>query len=203
MRAPILASIVVIILLIAGGAWHFMSTRTPINTGNPPVPEGQVPSPGQLAPMPSGAAGIKGSPNQGNLGQPSTNSVQMPGADGAEGSVVGSNLVLGVNGSKTLGNYLIAYNGMTLYMYTKDTAKESTCYEQCATNWPPYVIGPEDNVANVKEGVDSKKVGTITRTDGKIQVTYDGHPLYFWTKDTQSGDASGQDIGKAWYVVKP
>jgi len=76
---------------------------------------------------PSDQAGINGSPNQGNLGQTDTGTVQQPGADGAEGSVVGANVTLGIDKTTALGTYLIAYNGMTLYTYSKDTSTSSTC----------------------------------------------------------------------------
>jgi predicted lipoprotein with Yx(FWY)xxD motif len=152
---------------------------------------------------PSGAAGINGSANQGNLGGADTGVVQQPGADGAEGTVVGGNVVLGVGKSDSLGAYLIGYNGMTVYTFAKDKTGTSTCYGQCASIWPPYVIGPEDNAQNVKLGVDGNKVSTITRTDGTLQVTYDGRPLYFYAQDSSPNDTKGQNFNKVWFVVKP
>jgi len=126
------------------------------------------------------------------------------GADGAEGVVIGNNLALGTNGNATLGTYLIGYTGMTLYTYTKDTGSVSTCYDTCATNWPPYIVGAEDNVKQVKSGVNASKVGTTIRTDGTIQMTYDGKPLYFYAKDrANTSDATGQGVGGVWFVVKP
>ena len=153
-------------------------------------------------PMPSGAAGINGSANQGNMGQPSNGQMQQPGADGAEGSIIDSNLALGTDASATLGTYLIAYNGMTVYTYSPDTNNKSNCYGTCAQNWPPYLVGAEDNVQQLKAGVNGK-VDTIIRTDGGIQVTYNGHPLYFYIKDKQSGDTTGRNVGGVWFVVKP
>src|SRR5262249_30088048 len=76
-------------------------------------------------PAAQSTAGINGSQDQGYLGGESTGTPQQPGADGAEGTVVGNNLVLGTDGNATLGTYLIAYNGMTLYTYSKDTGKDS------------------------------------------------------------------------------
>ncbi len=151
---------------------------------------------------PSQNAGINGSANQGNLGQPDNGQVQQPGADGAEGSVIGSNLALGINSSTKLGTFLSGYNGMTVYTYDKDTTSASTCYDTCATNWPPYIVGPEDNLTQLKEGV-AGKVDTTTRTDGSLQVTYNGHPLYFYVGDKTSSDATGDKVGTVWHVVKP
>jgi predicted lipoprotein with Yx(FWY)xxD motif len=87
---------------------------------------------------------------------------------------------------------------MTLYLYTKDTPNTSTCYDQCATNWPP-LLTTADPIAG--EGVDAALLGTTTRTDGSIQVTYNGWPLYYYAKDAAPGDATGQDVGSVWYVV--
>src|SRR6185369_15743956 len=92
---------------------------------------------------------------------------------------VDGNLLLGSDSNATLGKYLIAYNGMTLYMYTKDTAGVSNCSGQCAVSWPPYTIASRSALANLQAGITGK-VGTITRADGTMQVTYNNEPLYFW-----------------------
>lgn len=92
---------------------------------------------------------------------------------------------------------------MTLYTYGGDKGSVSSCYDTCAVNWPPYIVDPEDNLNNVKAGVTGK-VGTTIRTDGKIQVTYNGHPLYFYIDDKASGDTNGELANHAaWNVVKP
>jgi predicted lipoprotein with Yx(FWY)xxD motif len=180
------------ILVVAAGAWYYLS-----NANMTPATQDQAQAPAG----PSGAAGLNDSANQGNLGQPDTGVVQQPMADGAEGSIIGANLALGVDGAvgKT---HLIAYNGMTLYTKDGDSATASTCYGACATNWPPYIVGAEDNVHNVKAGVNGK-VDSIVRTDGKAQVTYNGKPLYFWKSDVKSGDTTGDNVGGVWHVVKP
>lgn len=189
MKTSSIAGIVVIILIVAG-VWYFL-----VNYNGPAQTADTTPSP-------SSAAGINGSANQGNLGQPDNGTVQQPGADGAEGSIIGSNLALGVDSNATLGKYLIAYNGMTVYTYAKDTGSTSTCYGACATNWPPYLVGAEDNINQLQAGVTGT-VGTTMRTDGALQITYNGRPLYFYVKDTKSGDTTGQNVGGIWFVVKP
>lgn len=183
----------IVILFIAAGTWYYLS-----NVSMTPAVQDQAQGPT----APSGAAGINGSPNQGNLGQPDTGVVQQPMADGAEGSVIGNNLALGVDASGTLGTHLIGYNGMTLYTYSKDTGTVSTCNDQCATNWPPYIVGSKDNLTHLQAGVTGK-VGTTARSDGKLQVTYNSHPLYFFAKDVKSSDMTGQGVGGVWFVVKP
>ena len=144
--------------------------------------------------QPYETAGLNGSANQGNL--------QQPLEDGAEGSVIGASLALAANTNSTFGEYLVAYNSMSLYTFSKDTGSVSTCYGTCVANWPPYLVGPEDNVNQLQAGVTGK-VDTTIRTDGGIQVTYNGHPLYFYVKDTKSGDTTGQNVGGVWFLVKP
>jgi predicted lipoprotein with Yx(FWY)xxD motif len=103
--------------------------------------------------------------------------------------------------SKTaLGNVLADPKGMTLYMFTKDAKDTSNCYDQCATAWPPLLTSGAPNAA---KGVDAALLGTTTRKDGKMQVTYAGMPLYYWAQDKKAGDVLGQDVGKVWYVVAP
>jgi predicted lipoprotein with Yx(FWY)xxD motif len=116
--------------------------------------------------------------------------------------VVGDNFVLGTDGNKTLGTYLIAYNGMTVYTFSKDTEGTSTCYASCAAAWPPYIVSATDNLGNLEAGVNGV-VGTIERTDGAIQLTYNRMPVYFFAGDKVSGDTTGQGVGGNWFVIKP
>jgi predicted lipoprotein with Yx(FWY)xxD motif len=99
-----------------------------------------------------------------------------------------------------LGSFLTDDQGMTLYLFTKDTPNTSNCYEKCATAWPPLLTG-DSPVAG--EGVDEALLGTTTRTDGTIQVTYNGWPLYYYEKDKAPGDVVGQNVGDVWFVVSP
>jgi predicted lipoprotein with Yx(FWY)xxD motif len=111
--------------------------------------------------------------------------------------------LLAVASNPTLGNYLVADNGMTLYLYTKDATNTSTCYDQCAIAWPPYTVSATDDLSGLAMGVDPSKVSRVARTDGTYVVAYNGMPLYFWQKDMKPGDTTGQDVGKVWYVVAP
>lgn len=99
-----------------------------------------------------------------------------------------------------LGSFLVDDKGMTLYLFTKDTPNTSNCYEKCATAWPPLFTNG-DPVAG--EGVDAALLGTTTRTDGAVQVTYNGWPLYYYEKDKAPGDVVGQNVGDVWFVVSP
>jgi len=113
-----------------------------------------------------------------------------------------NNLTLGTNATGTIGTFLIASNGMTLYTFDKDKTGTTTCYAKCATVWPPYTV-PEDmeNSLNVQAGITGK-VETIDRADGTYQVTYNGKPLYFYQKDAAPGDTLGNGIGGVWHVAK-
>lgn len=101
--------------------------------------------------------------------------------------------------STSLGPVLVDATGKTLYLFTPDTTSASTCYGQCATNWPPLLV--TGGTPTVGTGLDSSLVGTTTRTDGTVQVTYAGHPLYFFAKDAKAGDTNGEGVGSIWYAV--
>lgn len=94
-------------------------------------------------------------------------------------------------------NILVDAQGMTLYLYDKDTATKSNCNDGCATAWPPET--PTAN-ATYGAGIDASKFTTITRDDGTKQLAYNGHPLYHWVNDKAAGDATGQGIND-FYVV--
>jgi predicted lipoprotein with Yx(FWY)xxD motif len=88
--------------------------------------------------------------------------------------------------------------GFTLYWFAPDTATKSNCNGGCAKIWPP-VKGPVTAGAGI-----TGNLGTITRSDGTVQATYNGHPLYTYTADTAPGQASGNGVnasGGVWHEV--
>jgi predicted lipoprotein with Yx(FWY)xxD motif len=100
-----------------------------------------------------------------------------------------------------LGSFLVGPNGFTLYMFANDQPGVSNCVDACAENWPPLTVASEDELiagANVLGAL-----GTLTRADGSLQVTYNGMPLYFWVNDAARGDATGQGFRDLWSVVAP
>jgi predicted lipoprotein with Yx(FWY)xxD motif len=99
-----------------------------------------------------------------------------------------------------LGPIMVGPEGMTLYMFANDGPGESACYDSCATTWPPFLV--EDG-AVAGEGVDPSLLGTTERTNGDLQLTYNGMPLYYYAPDSAPGDTNGQGIGGVWYVVNP
>ena len=105
--------------------------------------------------------------------------------------------------STGLGKVLVDSQGHTLYLFKKDTGTRSTCTGACATAWPPLVATGKPTVGT---GVNASLVGTTTRSDGTTQVTYNGHPLYRFIKDTAPGNTNGEGLtafGGSWFAVSP
>lgn len=110
-------------------------------------------------------------------------------------AAAGTNLVM-TKTDAAKGDYLVGPTGMTLYIFDKDTAGVSNCSGACATLWPPYVTtsAPATMPANMT---------TITRADGTIQFAYKGKPVYYYQKDVNPGDTTGDGFGGIWHLVKP
>lgn len=100
--------------------------------------------------------------------------------------------------STSLGDIVVDGLGLTLYVFTPDTAGASTCYGDCAASWPPLL---SDTAPTIGAGLATDRIGTTTRTDGGIQVTFGGMPLYYFAGDKAAGDVKGQGIGGKWFVV--
>jgi predicted lipoprotein with Yx(FWY)xxD motif len=100
-----------------------------------------------------------------------------------------------------LGKVLVNGHGQTLYLFEKDKHGKSACYSACAAGWPPAFTTGKPKAG---PGVSSSKLGTTRRKDGKLQVTYNGHPLYAYIGDSKAGQAKGEGskaFGAEWYVV--
>ena len=90
---------------------------------------------------------------------------------------------------------LVGPNGMTLYIFDKDTGDKSVCNGGCATNWPPFMAAETDKPAG--------DFTLVTRDDGKKQWAAKGWPLYYWAKDSKPGDKTGDGVNGAWKTAKP
>jgi predicted lipoprotein with Yx(FWY)xxD motif len=101
----------------------------------------------------------------------------------------------------SLGKVLATSSGRTLYLFMVDKHGKSACYGQCAAYWPPLM---KKGVLLAGAGVKGNLLSTTKRKNGKLQVRYNGHPLYLYTADTGAGQVSGQGqnfFGGKWYVI--
>jgi predicted lipoprotein with Yx(FWY)xxD motif len=122
------------------------------------------------------------------------------GAAPAAPSAAGKAATVDLHDSK-LGKIIVDAQGRTLYLFEADKGGKSSCDGPCAAAWPPYVSNGAPQAAM---GATGGLVGTTTGADGTTQVTYGGHPLYYFVGDKAAGDLTGQDInqfGAKWYVV--
>jgi predicted lipoprotein with Yx(FWY)xxD motif len=109
-----------------------------------------------------------------------------------------------VSTAKTsLGRIIVNSNGRTLYLFGKDSNGKSACSGQCAVFWFPLIMSGKARVAG---GAKASLLGTTKRADGRLQVTYNHHPLYTFVKDTKAGQTNGEGVsafGATWHVVSP
>jgi predicted lipoprotein with Yx(FWY)xxD motif len=112
-----------------------------------------------------------------------------------------SSVVIGTR-STSIGTVLVNAQGHTLYWFAKDTPTTSNCTGTCATYWPPVLGKPK-----AASGASLPKAfGTIKRSGGQVQATYDGHPLYTYASDTSAGMTSGNGLnlsGGLWWAMTP
>ena len=101
------------------------------------------------------------------------------------------------------GTFLTDGSGRTVYLWAKDGMNMSACSGACAAAWPPV---PATGKLTATGGAKASELGTITRSDGTKQATYDGHPLYYFVGDSAAGQANGQasdNFGAKWWLVAP
>lgn len=101
------------------------------------------------------------------------------------------------------GTYLTGSSGRALYLWVADSNGQSSCSGACAQAWPPVVTS---GTTAVSGGAMSADLGTISRSDGAKQVTYKGHPLYYYAGDPSAGTTTGQgspQFGAKWWLVAP
>ena len=129
-------------------------------------------------------------------GTPAGASSSSGGASASGGTVIKT-------ASSSGGTFLVSGSGKAVYLWVKDTGDMSNCSGACAGAWPPVTT---TGSATASGGAKASDLGTITRSDGTKQVTYDGHPLYYFSGDSGSGSASGQgsdSFGAKWWLVAP
>jgi predicted lipoprotein with Yx(FWY)xxD motif len=100
------------------------------------------------------------------------------------------------------GKILVDGRGRALYLFTADKGGGSKCYGDCATAWPPYLVKSRPVG---RKGGHTELTGTTKRSDGKLQATYAGRPLYYYVGDREPGQVLCQDVeefGGHWYIVR-
>lgn len=103
----------------------------------------------------------------------------------------------------SMGTYLTGAGGRAIYLWVADSKNQSVCSGACAQVWPPVLASSAPKAGG---SAKSSELGTIARSDGSKQVTYGGHPLYYYVTDTSAGMASGQgsdSFGAKWWLVAP
>ena len=105
--------------------------------------------------------------------------------------------------SGDLGTFLVGTDGRTVYLWEGDSGTTSKCTGACAGAWPPLTT---TGAPQASGSAMASLLGTTKRADGAMQVTYNGHPLYYFVKDTGPGSTAGQEVdafGAEWYAVAP
>jgi predicted lipoprotein with Yx(FWY)xxD motif len=119
----------------------------------------------------------------------------------ANGSATGATSV--AVAKSRLGSILVDSKGITLYDFVQDKGTKSTCYGACAALWPPLLTKGKPIAVR---GARASLLGTTRRKDGKLEVTYKGHPLYYFVTDRKPGQTTGQGVnqfGAPWWVLSP
>jgi predicted lipoprotein with Yx(FWY)xxD motif len=110
-------------------------------------------------------------------------------------SSAGSTVLASADKAK-VGKVIVDAQGRTLYRFTAEAQGVPVCTGACVGTWPPAIVSAASGLP--------KHVATVKRPDGgKLQLTYDGHPLYRYAGDQSTADANGEGVGGQWFVVKP
>ena len=142
-----------------------------------------------------GSSGSEDAGGNNGIGQNTGNGAEQPQPESAERPDDGEPVV--VAGS-TFGDILTDGEGRTLYLFKSDANGTSTCVDDCEATWPPLT-----GTVVAGDGLNGSQLGSTQRADGTNQVTYAGHPLYYFSGDQAQGDTNGQGIGDVWFVVGP
>ncbi len=130
-------------------------------------------------------------------------SASAPSSAPASGGASASGATVIKTASSSAGTVLTDGSGRAVYLWVKDSGGMSACTGACAGAWPPVTT---TGAATASGSAKASDLGTITRSDGSKQVTYDGHPLYYFSGDSGPGTATGQGsdgFGAKWWLVAP
>ena len=162
----------------------------------------RMPAPARLATGVGGMVGVAVLAAACSSGSSSTSTpASSSPAAAATGSGSGATVITTATSSGS--TFLTNGSGRAIYLWAKDTGGTSACTGACAGAWPPVTT---TGTATASGSAKASDLGTITRSDGTKQVTYDGHPLYYFSGDSGSGTATGQGsdaFGAKWWLVAP
>lgn len=170
----------------------------------------RMPAPARLAAGVGSAAGVallvaacsSGSSSTGAATPASSSAAAAPSSASASAAASGAKVVI-TTATSSAGTFLTDGSGRAVYLWVKDTGDASACTGACAGAWPPVTTTGTPTASGSAKASD---LGTITRSDGSKQVTYDGHPLYYFAGDSGPGTATGQgsdSFGAKWWLVSP
>jgi predicted lipoprotein with Yx(FWY)xxD motif len=151
------------------------------------------------------AAGATASPSTATQPASSASSATSTPATSSTPATATSGVRVRVARTDQLGVYLTDANGRALYLLEEDRRGQSTCYEMCAAIWPPLLAGA-GTPGSADPSVRGDLLGSAPRQGGGSQVTYNGHPLYYYLGDARPGQTRGhhvEDSWGEWYLVSP
>lgn len=164
----------------------------------------RVPVPVKLG-LPLAAAALVVTACSSSGGSKSSSSAAAPATSSASSSSAGASAGGTVikTSSGSAGTFLTDASGRALYLWAADGMNKSNCDGACASAWPPLTATGTPTAAG---GASAADLGTIARSDGSKQVTYNGHPLYHFVGDSGPGQVTGQgsdNFGAKWWLVAP
>ena len=164
----------------------------------------RMPAPARLATSVGGAVGVAVLAAACASGSSSSTGAAAPASSAAASGSAASGSAMVIKTASASGDtFLTDGSGRAVYLWVKDSGGTSACSGACAGAWPPVTTTGSPTASGSAKASD---LGTITRSDGTKQVTYDGHPLYYFAGDSGAGMASGQgsdNFGAKWWLVAP
>lgn len=195
MKYPtLLGAMLALALLLAACAPAATPTTIPTDTIEPTIVATEPPATDTAAATESPVATEPAATDTQSVAESPTAGVPVTGA-----------ATVSLSQSTDFGPILVDGQGHALYVLSNDTQNSGTsaCTGDCATEWPALLT---EGAPTAGEGVDASLLGTITRDDGTMQVTYNGRPLYRFHEDMAAGDTNGQGVSDEfgeWHLVSP
>lgn len=189
-NTTIIGIIVVVIIVIAAGAYLVTSTGNKAQYTTSSVPATTAATTGYTTAATTSVAA-------------STTAATTTASNTSSGAPNIPYYTVKVSYNASVGNYLTTDNGLTLYVYAKDTPNSgvSACTGGCASAWPPFYTN--FSILSVQAPLNASSFSTIKGTNGETQLTYEGYPLYFFAGDSNAGQISGQGVNNFFAATEP